>query len=306
VGRLNPDVFPKVFGPNGDQPIDSGIVLQKFTALAQEISKATGEQRSPESVAEGFLMIAVANMANAIKEISIQRGYDVTQYTLACFGGAGGQAACRVADALGMTRIFLHPFAGVLSAYGMGLADIRAIRHHTVEAKFEEALMPRLGADIAKLEASAKAEIAAQGIPDDAITVIPQVHLKYAGTDAPLIASFGETTDIISSFETAHRQRYGFVVPDKPVIVDSVSVEAVGHSERVDDPILPMSTRDWAGMDGCPRGTGLDDLTETTWHVGGSGAGGPAGHRPPRRKRCVIGEGVGVRVASCCRCSGIS
>jgi 5-oxoprolinase (ATP-hydrolysing) len=248
LGRLNPEFFPKVFGPNGDQPIDRTTVTEKFGALAAEISKATGEQRAPESVAEGFLMIAVANMANAIKEISIQRGYDVTQYTLTCFGGAGGQAACRVADALGMTRIFLHPFAGVLSAYGMGLADIRAIRHHTVEAQFEEALMPRLGADIAKLEASAKAEIAAQGIPDDAITVIPQVHLKYAGTDAPLIASFGETADIISSFETAHRQRYGFVVPDKPVIVDSVSVEAVGHSERVDDPILPVSTRDAAAL----------------------------------------------------------
>jgi 5-oxoprolinase (ATP-hydrolysing) len=244
LGRLNPDFFPKVFGPNGDQPIDRAAVAQKFVTLAQEISKATGETRSPETVAEGFLMIAVANMANAIKEISIQRGYDVTQYTLACFGGAGGQAACRVADALGMTRIFLHPFAGVLSAYGMGLADIRAIRHRTVEAKFETALMARLQFDIAELEATAKAEIAAQGIADDAITVIPQVHLKYAGTDAPLVASFGSATDIQSSFETAHRQRYGFVVPEKPLIVDSVSVEAVGRSERVDDPILAVGDKD--------------------------------------------------------------
>ncbi|MDQ7246076.1 hydantoinase B/oxoprolinase family protein [Dongia sedimenti] len=248
LGRLNPDFFPKVFGPNGDQPIDRAVVVEKFAALAAEISKATGEQRSPESVAEGFLMIAVANMANAIKEISIQRGYDVTQYTLACFGGAGGQAACRVADALGMTRIFLHPFAGVLSAYGMGLADIRAIRHHTVEAKFDDALMPRLAGDIAKLEAAVKAEIAAQGIPEDAITVIPQVHLKYAGTDTPLIASFGSTADIQSSFETAHRQRYGFVVPEKPIIVDSVSVEAVGQSERVDDPVLPVGKKDAAAL----------------------------------------------------------
>ncbi len=248
LGRLNPDFFPKVFGPNGDQPIDRAVVLEKFAALAAEISKATGEQRAPEPVAEGFLMIAVANMANAIKEISIQRGYDVPQYTLACFGGAGGQAACRVADALGMTRIFLHPFAGVLSAYGMGLADIRAIRHRTVEAKFEPALMPRLAADIAELESAAKAEIAAQGIAEDAITVIPQLHLKYAGTDAPLIASFGESTDIQSSFETAHRQRYGFVVPEKPIIVDSISVEAVGHSERVDDPLLPVGTTDAAAL----------------------------------------------------------
>src|SRR5262249_33830513 len=171
-------------------------------AHASEISKATGEQRAQEAVAEGFLMIAVANMANAIKEISIQRGYDVTQYTLACFGGAGGQHACRVADALGMTRIFLHPFAGVLSAYGMGLADIRAIRHRTVEAIFDDALMPRLAADLRELEAAAKAEIRAQGIAESAITTLPQVHLKYAGTDAPLIAAFGAAAEIKSGFET--------------------------------------------------------------------------------------------------------
>jgi len=244
LGRLNPEFFPKVFGPNGDQPIDRAIVAEKFATLAAEISKATGEQRSPEAVAEGFLMIAVANMANAIKEISIQRGYDVTQYTLACFGGAGGQAACRVADALGMTRIFLHPFAGVLSAYGMGLADVRAIRHRTVEAKLEKILMSRLQTDIAELEFAAKAEIAAQGIAEDAITVLPQVHLKYAGTDAPLVASFGSLADIQASFETAHRQRYGFIVPDKPLIVDSISVEAVGRSERVDDPILAVGDKD--------------------------------------------------------------
>jgi 5-oxoprolinase (ATP-hydrolysing) len=244
LGRLNPDFFPKVFGPNGDQPIDRAVVAEKFAALAAEISNATGEARTPEAVAEGYLMIAVANMANAIKEISIQRGYDVTQYTLASFGGAGGQAACRVADALGMTRIFLHPFAGVLSAYGMGLADIRAIRHRTVEAPFDAELVSRLAGDIAALEQAARAEIAAQGIAADAVTVLPQVHLKYAGTDAPLITSFGSFAEIKSGFETAHRQQYGFIVPDKALIVDSVSVEAVGHSERVNDPILQTGTED--------------------------------------------------------------
>ncbi|HVO03946.1 MAG TPA: hydantoinase B/oxoprolinase family protein [Candidatus Cybelea sp.] len=252
LGRLNPDFFPKVFGPNGDQPLDHAVVGRKFNALAQEISKATGEARTPESIAEGFLMIAVANMANAIKEISIQRGYDVTQYTLACFGGAGGQHACRVADALGMTRIFLHPFAGVLSAYGMGLADIRAIRHKTVEATFDDALMPRLAEDLAALEAAAKAEIHAQGIEDAAIATIRQVHLKYAGTDAPLIAAFGPAAEIKSGFETAHRQRYGFVVPEKALVVDSVSVEAVGHSERVADPVLPMGDKDAAPLASVP------------------------------------------------------
>jgi 5-oxoprolinase (ATP-hydrolysing) len=242
LGRLNPDFFPKVFGPNGDQPLDRDAVQQKFFVLAKEISRATGEQRTPEGVAEGYLMIAVANMANAIKEISIQRGYDVTQYTLACFGGAGGQHACRVADALGMTRIFLHPFAGVLSAYGMGLADIRAIRHRTVEETFDAALVARLAGDIAELEKAARAEIASQGIAEDAITVLPQVHLKYAGTDTPLIAAFGGFAEIKSGFETGHRQQYGFIVPHKALIVDSVSVEAVGHSERVNDPVLQTGT----------------------------------------------------------------
>jgi 5-oxoprolinase (ATP-hydrolysing) len=252
LGRLNPDFFPKVFGPNGDQPLDRAAVAGKFAALARAIAAATGEERSPEAVAEGFLMIAVANMANAIKEISIQRGYDVTQYTLACFGGAGGQAACRVADALGMTRVFLHPFAGVLSAYGMGLADIRAIRHRTVEATFDAALMPRLAEDIAALEQAARAEIAQQGIAGDDITVMAQVHLKYAGTDAPLIAAFGTTAEIQAGFETAHRQRYGFIVPEKPLIVDSVSVEAIGRSERVADPILPTGEDDAAPLAAVP------------------------------------------------------
>jgi 5-oxoprolinase (ATP-hydrolysing) len=252
LGRLNPDFFPKVFGANGDQPLDREIVVRKFDALAAEIAKATGENRAPQAVAEGFLTIAVANMANAIKEISIQRGYDVTHYTLACFGGAGGQHACRVADALGMTRIFLHPFAGVLSAYGMGLADIRAIRHRTVEAKFDESLMGRLSEEIAGLEQAARDEIRAQGIGEDEIAVIPQVHIKYAGTDAPMIAAFGGFAEIKSGFETAHRQRYGFVVPDKPLIVDSVSVEAVGRAESVADPILPRSDTEGAALDSVP------------------------------------------------------
>ena len=243
LGRLNPDFFPKVFGPGGDLPLDRDAVVSKFDNLAKRISTATGKARKPEEVAEGFLKIAVANMANAIKEISIQRGYDVSQYTLACFGGAGGQHACQVADALGMTRIFLHPFAGVLSAYGMGLADIRAIRHRTVEAPLNAGLMPHLEKDIASLAAEAKAEVAAQGIAADAIEIMPHLHLKYAGTDAPLVTSFATLSGILAGFEEAHRQRYGFIV-DKPVIVDSVSVEAVGRSERVADPILQTGASD--------------------------------------------------------------
>src|SRR5438132_9920589 len=135
VGKLDPALFPKVFGADGIQPLDADVVQAKFAALAAEVAASTGVARSAEEVAEGFLRIAVENMANAIKHISVQRGYDVTDYTLCCFGGAAGQHACRVADALGMTRVFIHPLAGVLSAYGMGLAGVRALRQQTIETQ---------------------------------------------------------------------------------------------------------------------------------------------------------------------------
>ncbi|WP_374655487.1 hydantoinase B/oxoprolinase family protein [Dongia sp.] len=244
MGRLNPDFFPMVFGPNGDQPLDRDVVVKKFTALAREIAKATGKEAKPENVAEGFLNIAVANMANAIKEISIQRGYDVSKYTLACFGGAGGQHAARVADALGMTRIFLHPLAGVLSAYGMGLADMRAIRHKTVEAALDQHLASGLAIELDKMAEAARAEIATQGIDADRIDIRRQVHVKYAGTDAPLVTDFGSAHEIQAGFEEAHRQRYGFTVPHKALIVDSISVEAIGRTDEVADPLLPARAQD--------------------------------------------------------------
>jgi 5-oxoprolinase (ATP-hydrolysing) len=251
LGRLNPDFFPKVFGPTGDQPIDSVIVREKFVALAREISAATGEARMPEAVAEGFLMIAVANMANAIKEISIQRGYDVTQYTLACFGGAGGQAACRVADALGMTRIFLHPFAGVLSAYGMGLADIGAIRHRTVEQALTPDLIERLQPDFQTLAKAAEEEVSKQG-PDGGYVTYRKWHIKYAGTDATLVVGDGDFAEVKAEFEHEHRLRYGFIVPEKALIVDSISVEVVGMTEAVTDPLLPVGDRDAAALASVP------------------------------------------------------
>src|SRR5690606_1076734 len=151
LGRLQPDFFPRVFGAGGDQPIDAAIVRRRFAELAGRIAEATGDRRAPEEVAEGFLTIAIENMANAIKEISIQRGYDVTRYTLCCFGGAGGQHACAVADALGMTSIFIHPFAGVLSAYGMGLADVRVLKEGAVEAKLTADALPALREKLAEL-----------------------------------------------------------------------------------------------------------------------------------------------------------
>jgi 5-oxoprolinase (ATP-hydrolysing) len=243
LGRLNPDFFPRIFGRNADETLDRDAVAAKFAVLAAEISRATGKNASAEEAAEGFLKIAVANMANAIKEISIQRGYDVSKYTLACFGGAGGQHACRVADALGMRRIFLHPFAGVLSAYGMGLADVRALRHRTIETELNQAALPSLTGALDELAQEGKAELLAQGLVESAIEVERHVHIKYAGTDAPLLAAFGDLKAIKTSFEEAHRRQYGFVVPDKALIVDSVSIEAIGRTEAVADPTLAAETR---------------------------------------------------------------
>jgi 5-oxoprolinase (ATP-hydrolysing) len=243
LGRLNPDFFPRIFGRNADQTLDREVVAAKFAALAEEISAARGKRISPEEAAEGFMKIAVANMANAIKEISIQRGYDVSRYTLACFGGAGGQHACRVADALGMKRIFLHPFAGVLSAYGMGLADVRALRHRTVEVQLSEAAMPTLTQALDELARAGEAELLAQGLAESAIEIERHVHIKYAGTDAPLLANFGGLAAIKASFEEAHRRQYGFIVPDKALIVDSVSIEAIGRTEAVADPVLSAGGR---------------------------------------------------------------
>jgi 5-oxoprolinase (ATP-hydrolysing) len=231
LGRIQPDHFPRVFGPGGDQPLDREIVAQKFRALAAEIRAAAGDERAPEQVAEGFLQIAVANMANAIKEISIQRGYDVTAYTLCCFGGAGGQHACAVADQLGMTRVFLHPLAGVLSAYGMGLADLRAMREQAVEGRLSESLVGELEQTLAALAADGCAEMIRQGIEESRIEIVRRVHLRYEGTDAPLIVPYGSAADIVAAFEAAHRQRYGFIVPEKGHIVEAVSVEAIGRTE---------------------------------------------------------------------------
>jgi 5-oxoprolinase (ATP-hydrolysing) len=240
LGKLNPEFFPRVFGPHADQPLDADIVRDKFADLTREIHAATGDDRAPEAVAEGFLKIAVENMANAIKEISVQRGYDVTEYTLCCFGGAGGQHACMVADALGMTRVFIHPYAGVLSAYGMGLADIRAMRERAVEAPLSEALVAALEASFEALAAAGRAELASQGIAADHMTVLRKAHVRYEGTDKPLVVDFADTGGIVANFEAAHRQRYGFVVPDKALIVEAVSVEVIGLTDTVEDPILPL------------------------------------------------------------------
>ncbi len=239
VGKIVPAFFPKVFGKNGDEALDADIVRTKFAALAAEVSAKTGTVRTPEAVADGFLTIAVENMANAIKQVSIQRGYDVTGYALNCFGGAGGQHACKVADALGMTTVFVHPLAGVLSAYGMGLADLRTMREKAVEARLADALLPRLSAELDELAAGGLAEMRAQGLEDARIDTHRRLHLKYEGTDSTLAVDFGPLAQVEAAFAAAHRQRYGFLMPGKAVVVEAVAVEVVGRTESAEDPVQP-------------------------------------------------------------------
>ncbi len=235
LGKIQADFFPKVFGAGADAPLDEEATRARFTALASAVNAAAGERRSVEEVAEGFLRIAVENMANAIKKISIQRGYDVTGYVLACFGGAGGQHACLVADTLGMTRVFIHPFAGVLSAYGMGLADLRAIRERAVEERLSDGLVARLEGESDALAADGMAEMSRQGMRPERVTILRKVHLRYEGTDSPLIVDFAARADIVAAFESAHRQRYGFTALGKAHIVEAISIEAIGSTEAVED-----------------------------------------------------------------------
>jgi 5-oxoprolinase (ATP-hydrolysing) len=237
LGKIKPDYFPAVFGPAANQPLDYDTVVTRFMALADEVSRATGTPHNAKQVAEGFLRIAVANMANAIKFISVQRGYDVTEYTLACFGGAGGQHACLVADELGMTRVYIHPFAGVLSAYGMGLADITAMREKSVELALGEDAIGRLAAELDDLARVATAEVAAQGVATSAIRIHRRVHLRYDGTDTALVVDFASPPAMRSAFEAAYRQRFSFLMPDRSLIAEAVSVEAIGATHAADSQI---------------------------------------------------------------------
>ncbi|HEY9297033.1 MAG TPA: hydantoinase/oxoprolinase family protein, partial [Phormidium sp.] len=239
VGKLQQSFFPKVFGANGDLPLDTEVVQKKFTQLAREISS----DRTPEQVAAGFLSIAVDKMANAIKKISLQRGYDVSEYTLCCFGGAGGQHACLIADALGMKQVFLHPYAGVLSAYGMGLADVRVIRERAVEERLSEDLLPSLQNILAELEAEAKMELNRRGAEDaergeEEVKVFAQVLLRYEGTDSSLMIDFADLAKMRQNFEELHRQRYGFIASEKGLIVEAVSVEVVRKNDAPTESII--------------------------------------------------------------------
>src|SRR3954471_22912744 len=227
LGKIQPKYFPQVFGPHGNESLDPQVVGSEFSKLTAEVA----DGRSPEQVAEGFIQIAVGNMANAIKHISVQRGHDVTQYTLCCFGGAAGQHACLVADALAMTRVFIHPLAGVLSAYGMGLADQLAMRSQALEAKLED---PRPLEEVAgRLAAEASADLLAQGVPPGSVNVLRRAHLKYEGTDTALVVTLGPLADMQAQFEAAYRKQFSFLMPGKALVAEAVSVEALAAGQPI-------------------------------------------------------------------------
>jgi len=241
LGKLNPDFFPKVFGKTGDQPLNFEIVKKKFLDLSDIISKEKNEPMMDIfKMAEGFLKIAVENMANAIKKISIQKGYDVTNYMLNCFGGAGGQHACIVADSLGISNVMIHPYAGVLSAYGMGLAEIRSIR----EGHFEKNITNILDAEnlIEILSSQAKKDLNDQDISDASIILLKNAFLHYKGSHQNLEIKFDTPENMRKSFEQEHKKRFGFFVQDREIFIEMLTVEAVGKKTENYDFLNPNTS----------------------------------------------------------------
>jgi 5-oxoprolinase (ATP-hydrolysing) len=255
VGKIQPRYFPKVFGAHGNEALSFEAARDQFNALAQQ----TG--RSTEAIAEGFINIAVQQMANAIKKISVARGYDVTRYTLQCFGGAGGQHACLVADALGMTRVFVHPLAGVLSAYGMGLADQNVIREQAVESPLASDSLPEVAQRLDALAATAQAELEKQQVNAGSVTVQRRVHVRYQGSDSALVVPFGDLATITAGFESAYRQRFSFLMKNKALVVEAVSVEAVIAGDAPHEP-----TREVHPVREVPRRETVRMYSGGQWH----------------------------------------
>jgi len=274
VGKLNAATFPAIFGPRRDEPLDEEAVRSAFAALAAEI----GDGRTPEEVADGCIRIAVENMANAIKKISVQRGYDVTEYVLNCFGSAGGQHACLIADTLGMEAVLIHPLSGLLSAYGIGLAQIRASREQSVEAPLSEAVLAGLDTLRARLSAVARSEVAAQGVEPAGIAVSAWAHLRYDGTDTALPVPLGEAAAMRDTFEAQHRQRFGFVSPEKGVVISALEVEAAGGGS----PVIPdgaMHAEGGQRSDPGPREAGSDSPAELPDSLACGSASGMTGEK---------------------------
>ena len=269
LGRIHPEWFPHVFGPGADQPLDANVVREKFAVLAHDISQATGRTMSPEAAAQGFIDIAVANMANAIKKISVQRGYDVTEYTLTTFGGAGGQHACLVADALAMPRVLAHPLAGVLSAYGMGLAEQTAMRERSVELRLDAPGMAVCEQALDELGLDAGGELVRQGERPDQVRVLRRVLLRYEGTDTSLPVPWvrtgdGDAQDIAAlrgAFEQAYRQRFAFLLEGRPLVIESAVVEALGAAGEAGALACVAAVRDGPAR---PRGS-VRMFTQGQW-----------------------------------------
>ncbi|MET8473694.1 hydantoinase B/oxoprolinase family protein [Streptomyces sp. NPDC006422] len=233
LGRVQPAHFPHVFGPEGDQPLDDALVRERFADLATEIRERTGDERTPEQVAEGYLQVAVANIANAVKRISVQKGHDITRYALTTFGGAGGQHACKVADELGIRTVLVPPMAGVLSALGIGLADTTAMREQSVEAAVDAAAMPHILKTADDLESAAREELRAEDVPEERMRIVRRAQLRYDGTDTALTVELAEPDAMIRAFEERHRAHYSFTL-DRPLVVESLSVEATGLTDPPD------------------------------------------------------------------------
>ncbi|HSC62553.1 MAG TPA: hydantoinase B/oxoprolinase family protein, partial [Caldimonas sp.] len=260
LGKIQPAFFPRVFGPRGDEALDGDVVSARFATLAGEIAAATGKAIAPEAVAAGFVDIAVGSMANAIKKISVARGYDVTRYTLQCFGGAGGQHACLVADALAMERVYIHPLAGVLSAYGMGLADQTVMRQAALEQRLRGA-HAEVEARLAALARDAVDELVQQGVARERIVVHRRVHLRYEGTDSALVVAFADEAGLQAAFEAAYRQRFAFLMHERALIVEAVSVEAVGAGEAAQE-----ARHEVVGAGPAPVAATVRMFSDGRWH----------------------------------------
>jgi 5-oxoprolinase (ATP-hydrolysing) len=279
LGRIQPEFFPHVFGPEANESLDGTIAARRFAELAQHMTQATGEAISPEQAAAGALQIAVGSMANAVKRISVMRGYDVSGYTLQCFGGAAGQHACQVADALGMSRIFSHPLAGVLSAYGMGLADQIVMREAAAELELNDAGLHEARRLAQRLENEGREELRSQGLEpasgSAALRTVFRLHIRYQGTDTALGVELpmpGEPGDAVAAvreaFERAYRRRFAFLMPKQALVIESVTVECIAPGVQ-------------AGGDGAPAASmpGFEAVADVTVRMYCIGGEEPAGWR---------------------------
>lgn len=268
LGKLSADLFPKIFGPGQDEPLDEDAVRAAFAELATEV----GDGRSGEDVADGFIRIAVENMANAVKKISVERGHDVTEYALNCFGAAGGQHACLIADNIGIETVLIHPLSGLLSAFGMGLAKLRASREQSLEMDLDGAAMERLEQLAWTLGNEVTEELLDEGVEYDGIEIRSFAHLRYAGADTAFPVEMSEPGFMRRDFEAEHLRRFGFLSADKGIVVAAIEVEATAATYDGDGSQAgagPVSPGASGSADG-PDGIAARFFSQGAWHCAGS------------------------------------